>query len=164
MQISSIKRIAGTVLFAATLAVLAALLAIAGTPGSAGDTTADRVLGQLDFTHNGINIAKANSFYYTEGVAIDQRSVPKHLYVSDRFNRRILGWNDAAAFGDGASADLVIGRPDFGVSYPAGFSTCPSPTAATFCTPGRLSVDSAGNLYVLHGNNTALEFYAPVVS
>ncbi len=53
MKIAS-GRIARASGFAVTSAivVIGVSLLIAGTPGSPGDTTADKVLGQDDFAHN----------------------------------------------------------------------------------------------------------------
>jgi sugar lactone lactonase YvrE len=161
----SIARAISTAISVAGAAVLATIVAVAGTPGSSGDTTADRVLGQVDFVHNGINLVNANGFWWASAVAIDQHSVTKHLYASDVFNSRVLGWNDAASFSNGAPADLVIGRPDFTFSEAQGPTECSPPSAMTLCYPGGLTVDSAGNLYVVDGNNyRVLEFDAPFSS
>ena len=48
-------------------------------------------------------------------MAIDTSATPNRLYVADDDNNRVLGWNDAASFANGAAADLVIGQPDFTV-------------------------------------------------
>src|SRR5579863_8677999 len=84
---------------AASIFVVVAL-AIAGTPGSPGDTTADFVLGQPDFTHRAPEFATAQSLDFGGGgyVAIDRNSSPNHLYVADSANNRILAWNNASSF------------------------------------------------------------------
>jgi len=83
---------------------------LAGTPGTAGDTTADRELGEIDFTHTMFNFGGAAGLSGPAGVAVDSAG---HLYVSDSINNRVLGWSSASAFGNGDPANLVIGQPDF---------------------------------------------------
>ena len=63
--------------------------------GAAGDTTADRVLGQFDFTHNGANILTNAGLSEPGAVAIDRSVVPNRLYVADAGNHRVLGWHNA---------------------------------------------------------------------
>jgi len=46
-------------LVASAIVIIFVSLLIAGTPGSPGDTTADIVLGQDDFTHNVPNLVDA---------------------------------------------------------------------------------------------------------
>src|SRR5260370_33408855 len=97
---------------AATILVVVAL-AIAGTPGSPGDTTADFVLGQIDFVHRAPQFVTAKSLDFGNGghIAIDANSSPNHLYVSDASNNPILAWNDAESLTNGQAADLLIGQP-----------------------------------------------------
>src|SRR5690242_4504107 len=92
----------------------AIVIATAGTPGTAGDTTADFELGQEDFTHQAPQFLDARSLSFASGafIAIDKSSTPNHLYVADPWNNRILAWNDAAMFTSGQAADLVIGQMD----------------------------------------------------
>src|SRR5258708_26616748 len=73
-------------------AIIAAALA---TPSIAmlGDTVADRVLGQSDFVHNGLNLIDATGMLNPEGVAIDSSVSPNRLYIADTFNIPVLGHN-----------------------------------------------------------------------
>ena len=80
------------------------------------DTTADKVLGQLDFAHGNVNLTDSRGLSNPEAVAIDFSSTPNRIYVTDLDNHRVLGWSDAASFATGGPADLVIGQPDF-LSY-----------------------------------------------
>jgi hypothetical protein len=84
--------------------------AYAGTPGTAGATTADRELGQTDFGHSMFDFGGAAAPSGLSGVAVDSAG---HLHVSDSINNRILGWTSASAFANGDPAQLVIGQPDF---------------------------------------------------
>ena len=56
------------------------------------DTTADVVLGQLDFSHNGSNFIDASGLSAAQSVAIDASATPNRLYVADANNSRVLGY------------------------------------------------------------------------
>jgi hypothetical protein len=84
----------------------------------AGDTIADRELGQTDLGHNMENFGGARALELANPAstnvlaaspAIDANG---HLYVPDTANSRVLGWTSASAFTNGAPAALVIGQPD----------------------------------------------------
>ncbi len=140
---------------ALSLAIVVA--AVGAIIAASGDTAADHVLGQLDFTKGAVNLANASSLNFQDGIAVEGAG---HLYAADPNNNRILGWNDAAGFTDGAPADLVIGQNDF-------FSSAcnlgeDQPTAASLCQPNGVAADAAGDLYVADtGNNRVLAFSAP---
>jgi hypothetical protein len=120
-----------------------------------GDTIADRVLGQPDFTHNTLSAVSASEFNAPAAVAIDTSVTPNRLYLGDTGNNRVLGYLDAASFTNGAAADLVIGQADF-VSSGAGL------TASNLDSPQGLAVDGGGNLYVSDfNNNRVLEYSDP---
>jgi len=122
------------------------------------DTTADAVLGQLDFTHVAENLTDAQGLYSPESVAIDKSVTPNRVYVSDSVNNRVLGWADAASFSNAAPADLVIGQPDF-LSYLCnGINDTAS--ASTLCDPEGVAVDGSGNLYIADTDNQRVLEYA----
>src|SRR5208282_5057532 len=117
----SISRFGG-LLSGFALVAVTAMIAIAGTPGSAGDTTADVALGQSDYVHNMVNSGPVsapagapavdvgwNALYSPGGVAVDSSG---HLWVADVGNNRVLGFPNVAALANGASAAIVIGQPD----------------------------------------------------
>ena len=89
-------------------------------PGSAGDVTADAVLGQGNFDHGAANLINAGSLggfngggnEIWNGVAVDRSVTPNRLYASDSGNSRILAWHDVTAFANGAAPDLIFGQPD----------------------------------------------------
>ena len=121
-------------------------------------TVAQYVLGQTDFVHSTANFITASTMNGSYGVAIDKSSTPHHLYVADRSNNRILGWNNAASFTDDQPADLVIGQPDF-ESSGANYSGV---NAYGLSSPEAVGVDGNGNLYAADtSNNRVLEFTAP---
>jgi sugar lactone lactonase YvrE len=128
---------------------------------AAGDTIADRVLGQMDFVHATENFATASTLDLGRsfaGVAIDQSSVPNRVYVADFSNHRVLGWSSASALTNGKPANIVIGQPDF-------FSTACNNggvSASSLCGPVGVAVDGSGDLYVADTfNNRVLEYNTP---
>ena len=144
------------VLILVTASIVAAV-PVRGSPQS-GNTTANRVLGQVDFTHSGANILNGQGLNAPAAVAIDRSLTPNRIYVADSSNNRVLGWSNAASFANGKAADLEIGQPDF---LSAGCSNG-GVNAQTLCNPSSVAVDSAGNLYAADtGNNRVLEYNAP---
>jgi sugar lactone lactonase YvrE len=142
-----------------------------GLPG-AGDTTAEAVLGQADFTHQAINNLDGTGLWQADGDTSGGATVDSqgHLYVADYENSRVLAFRNAAALTSGASADLVLGQPDFqsgrcnggAAMLPPAYGP---PTASTLCEPTGVAADSAGNVYVADwGNNRVLEYNAPFAS
>ena len=139
------------------LSLAIVIAAVSAIIAASGDTIADRVLGQLNFTTGAVNLVGAASLDFQDGITVDGAG---HLYAADPNNNRVLGWNDAAGFADGAAADLEIGQIDF-LS-----STCnqgeSEPSAASLCHPNGVAADAAGNLYVADTtNNRVLMFAAP---
>lgn len=112
---------------------------------------ADAVLGQTNLTNATSGLA-ADRFNYPRGLDTDRTG---RLYVPDEGNHRILIFNSAASKPSGASADFVLGQPDFVTA-----------TAATTQTgmngPIALSVDSTNDhLSVIdYHNNRLLVFSA----
>lgn len=144
-------------IFASAFAILGGTSAL---HAASGDTTADNVFGQLSFDHNFPNLLDGKGFYAPFAVAVDHSSTPNHVYVADTANNRVLGWNDAASFTNGQSADLVIGQPD--MLSGACNGSVQFPGATTLCGPAGLGVDSNGNLYVADaGNSRVLEYANP---
>ena len=126
--------------------------------GAVGDTTADRVLGQFDFSHNIANLVDAHGFNGLGSLAIDASATPNRLYVADGANNRVLGYKDVTTFTNGGAADLVMGQPDFisGKANNGGLN------ADSLDFPTGVAVDLSGNLYVADsGDNRVLEYSAP---
>ena len=132
---------------------------------------ASRVLGQDAFNLNAPNLTEGREFDFQSlssgstdsGLAVDLSSNPPHLYVADTYNNRVLGYKDLRSIQTGASADIVIGQPDFKqvlINYPANLVS--SPNASGLFGPTGLAVDASGNLYVADtGNGRVLRFPAP---
>lgn len=128
-------------------------------PGNANDTTADFVLGQIDFVFDGRNFIDKRGLNLAGGtrgdIAIDNSVAPSRVYVVDRNNHRVLGWKSVAAFATHDAAAIVIGQPAMSsnVCNNGGVS------AASLCSPAGVAVDSAGNLYVADAGNHRVLFY-----
>lgn len=141
---------------------------------------ANRLLGQLDFPYNSLNLIEGREVGFTDNfgscsvngafpfsaggdVVIDSVSNPPHLYIADPVNNRVLGFKDYRKVNAGAFADLVIGQPDLRTAL-LNFPTN-SPTQANnqgLWSPEGLAVDSKGNVYVADTCNArVLRFPAP---
>ncbi len=113
---------------------------------------ADGVLGQPDFNSKQKNLTRTG-MDYTRGIAVDGNGT---LYVSDQSNNRVLRFDNAASKANGASADGVLGQPDFtsnkdtvsqnGLKWPRGLIVDPQ---------GRLYVASSAQNRVLRFDNAA---------
>ncbi|HTN43442.1 MAG TPA: Ig-like domain-containing protein, partial [Nitrospiria bacterium] len=124
-----------------------------------GDTVADIVLGQLDFTHNAPNLVDGRGLYLPFRVAVDKNS--NRIFVADDGNNRVLSWPDATSFQNGDAADVVIGQPDFSTTL----CNYGGVSARSLCLPRGVGVDNVGNLYVADTNNhRVLEYDAPFTS
>ncbi len=129
-------------------------------------TTANRLLGQVDFQYNSINLIEGREFFfqgYGGALVIDWKSTPPHLYVSDPGNNRILCYADYRKVAPGVTADMVLGQPDLytaEINYPQN-----SPNQLSnqgLYAPEGLALDASGNLWVADtGNGRVLRFPAP---
>jgi len=142
-------------------------------PGSAGDTTADRVFGEPSFTASvcsgGGSLpapVTADTLCAPYGIAVDQYG---NLYISDEVNARVLEYNiplkfDTSEPGTGDNtADNVFGQPGFVTDLCAGLDEGSPTTADGLCFPSGLATDAAGNLFVADTlNNRMLRYDVPL--
>ncbi len=139
------------------------VLAVPQTSGAL--IAATRVLGQIDFGYNSVNLIEGREFFLSNSgsAIIDTTSSPPHLYVADTYNNRVLGFYDARKVGPGVRADVVIGQPDFYtavVNYPA--NDPQKVTDSSLFGPQGLVIDANGNLWVADaGNGRVLRFPRP---
>lgn len=110
---------------------------------------ADGVLGQPDFvtTTSGLDASKLGDRAW--GVFVDATG---RLWVCDRDNHRVLGFNNAATKPNGAAADVVIGQADF-------VSKVTALTAAGLTDPKGVFVDGLGRLFVADEGNNRIKVY-----
>jgi len=123
-----------------------------------GDTIADIVLGQPNFSTTPQNFIDGHGLDGPIAVAIDESVVPNRLYISDSANNRVLGYKSVATLLNGGLADLVIGQPNLNSN------TCNNGGlgAGSLCVPEGIAVDAGGNLYVAdNNNNRVVEYNTP---
>lgn len=110
---------------------------------------------QLTVSTASPNLVEGREMNYPQGIAVDPGGA---LYVSDTSNNRVMAWRNAAAFANGAPADLILGQKDAFSTLPQGPGTAFS---AGLTSPTGLAVRD-GNLYVADsGNNRILRFPTP---
>ncbi|MDA0206417.1 MAG: NHL repeat-containing protein [Acidobacteria bacterium] len=126
------------------ICTLLAAAVVCSSPLSAQlGSSAARVLGQPDFRQNGFNSPESVSLFAPSHAALDARAGKLHVYVTDRSNRRVLGWLDLAALESGAEPDLVLGQLDLTRTGAFGIG------AKGFSDPTGIAVDpSNGDVYV----------------
>jgi uncharacterized protein (TIGR03382 family) len=143
-------------------AVLTLLVATAVVHASPENTTADAVVGQLDFTSKAINqggAVSAGTLQEPRGLWADSSG---RLWVADNANNRVLMWTDAATFANGAAAALVLGQADFSSNLPNRGNAAPA--ANTLSGPRSVVMDSAGRLYVADSSNFRILRFDPPFS
>jgi sugar lactone lactonase YvrE len=139
-------------------ALIAASILMAVVHAGVGAPSADRAIGQIDFTNNQVNFVDAIGMNAPASVTIDKGN--GHVIVADSQNNRVLGWKSASAFTTGGAADLVIGQPDFNSS--GCNQNAPAPSATSLCQPIGVAVDLAHRIYVGDTqNNRVLVFADP---
>ena len=74
------------------------------------------------------------------------------LWVCDRDNHRVLGFDNAAAKSNGAAADVVLGQADF-------VSNATALTAAGLADPKGVFVDGLARLFVVDEGNNRIKIY-----
>lgn len=124
------------------------ILRFADPSSLSNGANAEAVFGQTDFSGNlgGTTAAKFNS---PIGLHIDGSG---RLWVADYQNHRVLMFEGAADLDSGATADLVLGQPDF--------TTATEGTSVTAMrAPVGVFVDAGDNLWVADfGNHRVLKF------
>ncbi len=127
------------------------------------NATPTRVIGQDSTTIDNYNpnLVEGREFDAPQSIALDTSTNPPALYVSDTINNRVLGFQSAASFANGQTANIVLGQPNLDTTLPGGPSA--SATNTTGLTdPTGIAVDAQGNVYVVDsGNNRILRFPKP---
>jgi len=113
-----------------------------GAAGKPSGAAADGVLGQGTFT-TGVYTATATGMFFPSDVALDAAG---RLWVADKHNNRVLRFDGAASKPNGATADAVLGQPDF-------TSGSPFKGSHAISSPESLVVDGAGHLWVVDSSN-----------
>jgi len=103
---------------------------------------ADLVLGQPDFTIN-TSGTTAYKMKGPVGIFVDGND---RLWVTDRFNHRVLKFGNASSLTNGANADLVLGQPDFNTGTSGLSST-------KMNRPMGVYLDKEDNLWICEDDN-----------
>jgi sugar lactone lactonase YvrE len=118
-------------------------------------TTADHVIGQIDFKHATANFVDGLSLDHPKDAAIDRSIVPNRLYICDSENNRILGYASVSDLGPERRPTLILGQADE-------FSNKAGAGRSSLCIPSALAVDRQGGLFVAdRENNRVLWFENP---
>jgi sugar lactone lactonase YvrE len=121
------------------------------TPITTGEA-ATVVIGQGTFTTGTVGTT-ATSLSAPIGISFDSAG---NLWVADRANNRVLEY--ATPITTGEAATVVIGQGTFTTGTA-------DTTATTLNSPTGVSLDSAGNLWVVDdGNNRVLKYTAPITT
>jgi predicted esterase/DNA-binding beta-propeller fold protein YncE len=104
-------------------------------------SSADGVLGQPNFTTNSSGTT-AGKMYGPVGIFVSGG----RLWVTDRLNHRVLGFDNAGAKANGSSADRVLGQPNF-TTGTSGLS------ATKMNRPMGVYVDATDHLWVCEDDN-----------
>jgi sugar lactone lactonase YvrE len=126
------------------------------TVGS-GDTSADKVFGQLN--NFGTNVCNVNGITFSSlcnprSASLDASD---NLYIADTGNNRVLQYNAPLS---GTTAARVFGQLNSFATNLCNLGA--SPTASTLCAPEDAAVDSSGNVYIAdYSNNRILEYTSP---
>ncbi|MGE5498258.1 MAG: GDSL-type esterase/lipase family protein, partial [Syntrophothermus sp.] len=112
----------------------------------ANGPAAEGVLGQADFVSYSSGVT-AGKFNGPMQAAVD--TVTGKLFVSDRYNNRVLRFSSANAYINGSAAEAVLGQADFSTSTAAA-----TPTASSMNNPIGIIVDKSGILWVADFNNS----------
>src|SRR5918992_582652 len=91
--------------------LLAAALAVQALAQPVLNDSPSRVVGQPSASFasrsSNPNVVEGREFLSPSAVVVDRSSTPQALFVADFGNNRVLGWNNAATFANGAPADIV---------------------------------------------------------
>jgi sugar lactone lactonase YvrE len=127
------------------------VLRFTNAASKANGAPADAVFGQTSFTSSTVGTT-ADKMRNPTSLAVDKNG---NLYVGERGNCRVLIFLNAASKANGAAADIVLGKSDFGDG-----STPTIANRGTIYFPYAMAVDEKKNLYVADGaHNRVLVFY-----
>ena len=101
-------------------------------------SSADKVLGQTNFTNHANLGATQSSLTGPAGIAVSGTT----LWVAEQYNSRVLRFDNAASKSNGGLADGVIGQPNFTTNTALSASN-------KVHAPRQIAIDGSGRLYVV---------------
>lgn len=138
------------------------ILRFTNAAGLGNGANATAVLGQAGFDTESTDVL-ASKLYKPSGISI---SADDSLWVADRYNHRVLRFNNASTKANGSSADGVLGQPDF-FSDKQNNNTqgAFSQNSQGFLFPEHLFVDSSkGGVWVSDSQNRRVLRFGGVVA
>jgi sugar lactone lactonase YvrE len=118
---------------------------------------ADGLCGQPDFSKVQPNLIDGTGLNGPNDIALDTRFSPPRLYIADKDNNRILGWESLMEALLGAPADLILGQPD-------AYSSDPGCSQSALNGPSSVAVDEYSNVWISDSNNNrVIGFQNPYV-
>ncbi len=130
-----------------------------GTPGHAGDVTADLVFGQAGAFNTAVCGLGATSLCNPLGVTVDASDA---VFVSDASNNRVLAFAELGTPPSNVTATLEFGQGTTGADFTHGTANAGGLSANSLsivhAAPG-VATDTAGNLYVADTDNARLLAY-----
>jgi sugar lactone lactonase YvrE len=124
------------------------VLKFANVSSLSNGAPATTVLGQPDFV-TGSSGTSDIEMWEPVAVLVDNAG---RLWVADQSNNRVLRFDNAAALGNGAAANGVLGQSDFDTATPGS-------TPQTVGQPSALAIDRAGTLYILDNENNRVLYH-----
>ncbi len=144
-----------------SLALLATVALATGAHAAAtiqSSRPATAVIGQPDLKTGDAIHGQPNRLSLALGVAYDTAS--GKVFVCDTDNHRVLRFASLAAAESRANPEMVYGQPD-PVAHSANRGGCATATAGSLSSPGFITVDSHGRLWVADtGNNRVVGYYS----
>ena len=128
----------------------------------APDSSADAVLGQIDFEATGENRAGTPAANTLFGPAASLVTPKGALFIADYRNSRVLMWANTSSFTNGEAATLALGQPNLNDVGPDPFVSCGIVSAQSLCGPESLAYDPTGDgtLYVADTHNHRVLAYS----
>jgi sugar lactone lactonase YvrE len=124
------------------------VLKFANVSSLSNGAPATTVLGQPDFVTGSSGTSDIEMW---EPVAVHVDNAGR-LWVADQSNNRVLRFDNAAALGNGAAANGVLGQSDFDTNTPGS-------TPQTMGQPSALAIDRSGTLYISDNENNRVLYH-----
>ena len=133
-----------------------ALVSLADGQTIPNHAAANLALGQTGFT---TNTAATTQSGLSDPSAVVVDAVSRKVFVADGNNNRVLRYASADSLANGATAEAVLGQPNFITN-----AIITPPTAQSMYAPGGLFLDSLGRLWVADDRNNRVLMFVNAVT